>query len=69
MPVLNAYRLKQLKQASGAEDWTAAADICLKLSLESKGTRDEFCVEELAGAVRRKDAEWLEFIINQLVAN
>ncbi len=69
MPVLNAYRLKQLKQASGAEDWTAAADICLKLSLESKETTDEFYAEELAMAVQRKDTEWLEFIINQLVAN
>ena len=69
MPVVNAYRLKQLKQASEAEDWAAAADICLKLSLESKGTTDEFYVDEMAMAVRRKDTEWLEFIINQLVAN
>ena len=69
MPVVNAYRLKQLKQASGAQDWTAAADICLKLSLESKGTKDEFYVEEMAVAVQRKDTEWLEFIIDQLVAN
>ena len=69
MPAVSAYRLKQLKQASGAEDWTAAADICLKLSLESKETTHEFYVEELAAAVRRKDTEWLEFIINQLVAN
>ena len=69
MPVVNAYRLKQLKQASGAEDWAAAADICLKLSLESKGTTDEFYVDEMAMAVRREDTEWLEFIINQLVAH
>jgi len=68
MPVLNAYRLKQLKQASGAEDWTAAADICLELSLKSKGTRDEFYVEEMATAVQRKDTEWLEFIIDQVTA-
>ena len=67
--MLDQVKLRRLKQTSTDGDWIAATDVALELSLESKGTKDEFCVEEMAMAVRRKDTEWLEFIINQLVAN
>ena len=67
--MLDQVKLKQLNQASADGDWTAAADICLELSLESKGTTDEFHVEELERAVRLQDADGLEIIINQLVRN
>ncbi len=67
--MLDQVKLRRLKQAPTDDDWVAASDIALELSLESKGTADEFYVEELAGAVRRKDTEWLAFIIDQLVAN
>jgi len=67
--MLDRAKLELLRRAVADDDVTAAADICLELSLESKGTTHEFYVEELAGAVRRKDTEWLEFIIDQLVAN
>ena len=67
--MLDQVKLRRLKQTFSDGDWVAASDIALELSLESKRPTHEFYVEELAGAVRRKDTEWLEFIIDQLVAN
>ena len=67
--MLDRVKLGRLKQVSAAGDWVAAADACLELSLASKGTKDEFFVEELELAVRLKDAERLEFIIDELAAS
>jgi hypothetical protein len=67
--MLDRLKLERLREASAADDWAAAADVCLKLSLESKGTKDEFNVEELALTVRLKDAERLAVIIDELIAS
>ena len=66
--MLDQVRLRRLKQTSSDGDWIAAADVCLELSLESKGTPDEFLVEELPPAVRSQDTEWLAVIIKELTA-
>ena len=66
--MLDQVKLRRLKQTSSDGDWVAAADVCLELSLESKGTTDEFLVEALPPAVRSQDAEWLAVIINELTA-
>ena len=49
---LDSDKLVLLKTAAEEEDWLSAADVCLEISLESKGTKDEFFVEELELAVR-----------------
>ena len=59
-------KLRRLKQTSTDGDWVAATDVALELSLESKGTPDEFFIEELELAVRLKDAERLAMIIDEL---
>ena len=46
--MLDQVKLELLKQAAEHDDWIAAADIFLDLSLASKGTTDEFYVEEMA---------------------
>ncbi len=66
--MLDQVKLRRLKQTSADGDWIAATDVALELSQESKGTKDEFYVEEMAVAVQRKDTEWLEFIIDQVTA-
>lgn len=66
--MLDPVKLRRLKQAATYGDWIGASEIALELSLESKGTRDEFIVEALPLAVRSQDAEWLAVIINELTA-
>jgi hypothetical protein len=64
--VLDPVKLRRLKQAATDGDWLASSDIALELSLESKGTPDEFFVEERQLAVRLKDAERLAVTIDEL---
>ena len=66
--MLEQVKLRRLKQASTDGDWIVATDIALELPLESKGTPDEFLVEELPPAVRSQDTERLASIINELTA-
>ncbi len=66
--MLDQVKLRGLKQASTDGDWIAATDVALELSLESKGTTDDFYVEELGLAVRLRDAEGLTVIIDYLAA-
>ena len=64
--MIDQVKLRRLKQTSADGDWPAATDVALELSLDSKGTTDEFNVEELELAVRLKDAERLAVIIDEL---
>ncbi len=64
--MLDQVKLRRLKQASTDGDWVAATDVALELSLDSKGTPDEFLVEELQLAVGLKDAERLAVTIDEL---
>ncbi len=66
--MIDQLKLRRLKQTFSDGDRVAATDVALELSLESKGTTDEFYVEALAMAVRSQDAEWLASIINELTA-
>ncbi len=66
--MIDQVKLRRLKQTSSDGDWVAASDIALELSIESKGTTDEFYVEELGLAVRVQDAEGLSVIIDYLAA-
>lgn len=67
--MLDPVKLGALRKCAVNEDWAAAADTCLELSLASKGTPDEFNVEELALTVRLKDGERLAVIIDELTAD
>ena len=67
--MLNRAKLTLLTQAVERGDWTRAADVCLELSIEAKGTPDEFLVVALPPAVRSQDAEWLAVIIKELTAS
>ncbi len=64
--MLDQGNLKRLKQTSANGDWIEATDVAVELSLEAKGTPDEFFVEELELAVRLKDAERLAVVIDEL---
>ena len=66
--MLDQVKLRRLKQSSADGDWIAATDVALELSLESKGTSEEFVAEGLPIAVRSQNAEWLAVIINELTA-
>ena len=66
--MIDQVKLRRLKQTSSDGDWVAASDIALELSVESKGTPDEFYVEELGLAVRLQDAEGLAVMIDYLAA-
>ncbi len=66
--MLDQVKLRRLKQASTDDDWIAATNVALELSLESKGTPEEFLADALPPAVRSQDAEWLAVIINELTA-
>ncbi len=59
-------KLALLTQAVERDDWTAAADVCLELSLAAKGTDDVFYTEALASAVRLRESEWLSSVIHEL---
>jgi len=67
--VLDQVKWRRLKQASTDDDWIVATDVALELSLESKGTMDEFYVEQLERIVRLQDAEGLTVIIDYLVVS
>ena len=40
--MLDQVKLRRLSQTSADGDWMVATDVALELSLESKGTTDEF---------------------------
>lgn len=62
--MLDAARIEQLQQAVAAGDWTAAAELCLEIKLERSDPLDRFRVDELAKAVRLRDADRIEDIID-----
>ena len=62
--MLDREKLTILHLAASNEDWIAAAEACQELSLEFKGTRDEFFVEELELAVSNHDSELLAIILD-----
>ncbi len=66
--MIDQVKLRRLKQTSSDGDWVAATDVALELSLESKGTLEQFIAEGLPIAVRSQHTEWLAVIINELTA-
>ena len=64
--MFDAVRIEQLQQAVVAEDWTAAAELCLEIKLERNDPLDRFRVDEIAKAIRLRDADRIEDIIDGL---
>ena len=64
--MLDTARIEQLQRAVAADDWTAAAELCLEIKLKRSDPLDRFRVDELAKAVRRRDVGRIEDIIDGL---
>ncbi len=64
--MLDAARIEQLQRAVAADDWTAAAELCLGIKLKRSDPRDRFRADELAKAVRLRDVDRIEDIIDGL---
>ena len=64
--MLEAKRIEQLQQAIAAEDWIAAADVCLEIKLAVGTPLDRTSVDDLAKAVRLRDADRIEDLIDGL---
>ena len=66
--VLDSPRVEAITQAAKCEDWNAAGNLYLELSLQTRGTRDRVRVEALAPCIRRRDAEGLQAVVKALLA-
>jgi hypothetical protein len=64
--MLDAARIEQLQRAVAADDWTAAAELCLEIKLKRSDSLDRFRADELAKAVRLRDVDRIEDIIDGL---
>ena len=64
--MLDAARIEQLQRAVAADDWTAAAELCLEIKLKRSDRLDRFRADELAKAVRLRDVDRIEDIIDGL---
>lgn len=64
--MLEAERIEQLQQVVAAEDWIAAADVCLEIKLAVRTPLERTSADELAKAVRLRDADRIEDIIDEL---
>ena len=64
--MLNTALLDQLRRAVEADDWILAADVCLEIDLEARDPLDRFRAEELAKAVRLRQADHIKDIIDGL---
>ncbi|MDA0207511.1 MAG: hypothetical protein O2917_11265 [Acidobacteria bacterium] len=61
-------RLEAVQQAAERNDWDAAGEAYIELSLQMRGTRDRFRIEVLAPYVRLRDAERVAAIARDLSA-
>ncbi len=61
-------RLEAVKQAAERDDWNAAGEAYIQLSLQTRGTRDRFRIEALAPYLRLRDAERVTAIAKDLSA-
>jgi len=66
--VFDLSRLEQVKQAAERQDWHAAGELYIALSLQMRGTRDRIRVEALAPYVRLQDADGVGAVVNELCA-
>jgi hypothetical protein len=64
--VFDFLRLEALKQAAERQDWNAAGDLYIELSLQTRGTRDRVRVEALAPYVRLQDAGGVGAVVKEL---
>ena len=61
-------RVEAVRQAAERQDWNAAADLYIDLSLQMRGTRDRVRVEALAPFVRLRDAAGIDAVVRELRA-
>ena len=64
--MLDSVKLKQLRLAVVAEDWTAAANTCCGIKLDRRDALDRYRRDELEKAVRKHDAPLILSIIDGL---
>ena len=64
--VFDLSRLEAVKQAAERQDWNAAGDLYIELSLQTRGTRNRIRVEALAPYVRLRDAEGVGAVVKEL---
>lgn len=65
--MFDAAKLDQLRRAVEADDWIAAADVCLEISLEAaREPLDRSRAEALANAVRLRQTNHVLEIIEGL---
>jgi hypothetical protein len=64
--VLDAAKLDQLRRAVEADDWIAAADICLAIDLGARDPLDRSRADTLANAVLLRQADHIADIIDGL---
>ena len=64
--MLDVSRLQALKRAAEGQDWNAAGDLYIELSLQTRGTRDRVRVEALAPYVRLQDAGGVGAVVKEL---
>ena len=57
-----------MQQAAERNDWDAAGEAYIQLSLQTRGTRDRLRIEVLAPYVRLRDAERVATIAKDLSA-
>lgn len=65
--MLDQERLEQLRDAAERGDWSAAGDVYIELSLETRSTPDRTRIERLAPYVRVRDAAGLFVVVDELL--
>ncbi len=61
-------RLEAVKLVAERDDWNAAGEAYIQLSLQTRGTRDRFRIEALAPYLRLRDTERVAAIAQELSA-
>ncbi len=64
--MLDSVKLKQLRLAVVAEDWTSAANACCGFKLDRRDALDRYRRDELEKAVRKHNAPLILSIIDGL---
>ncbi len=64
--VFDLSRLEAVKQAAERQDWNAAGDLYIELSLQTRGTPNRIRIEALAPYVRLRDAEGVGAVVKEL---
>lgn len=67
--MLDPEKLEQLRQAAARDDWDAAGDLYVELTLTARSAATRLRVESLAWAVRLKDYAALVALAEKLTSS